>query len=53
MATGHFTQVVWKATTNLGIGRAVSNSNNLYVVANYFPGGNMGGEFEANVPQLC
>ncbi|CAF0873507.1 unnamed protein product [Adineta ricciae] len=53
MATGHFTQLIWKATTNVGIGRAVSNSNQLYVVANYFPGGNMEGDFEANVPPLC
>ena len=50
---GHFTQVVWKATTRLGIGRAVSASNNLYVVGNYFPGGNFNNAYEENVPRLC
>ncbi|CAF1674552.1 unnamed protein product, partial [Adineta ricciae] len=51
--TGHFTQVVWKATTHLGIGRAVSASNKLYVVGNYFPGGNFNNAYEENVPPLC
>ncbi|CAF1385927.1 unnamed protein product [Adineta ricciae] len=51
--TGHFTQVVWKASTRLGIGRAVSASNKIYVVANYFPGGNFNNAYEENVPRLC
>ncbi|UJR18163.1 hypothetical protein I4U23_005063 [Adineta vaga] len=55
MSTGHFTQVIWKGSTELGIGRAVSNDGSrLYVVGNYFPGGNVGGSFPNNVKQaLC
>ena len=36
---GHFTQVVWKGTTQLGCGYA-SRNNNYYVVCNYFEAGN-------------
>ncbi|CAF1451127.1 unnamed protein product, partial [Adineta steineri] len=54
MSYGHFTQVVWKGTTNLGIGRAVTSDNStMYVVGNYFPGGNMGGAYVQNVLPLC
>ncbi|UJR29739.1 hypothetical protein I4U23_017287 [Adineta vaga] len=52
-ATGHFTQVVWKNTKTLGIGRAMSKTNNLYVVGNYFPGGDFAGAFNGNVLPLC
>ena len=47
--TGHFTQVVWRATTHVGMARS---SNGKYVVANYLPPGNStaGGAFAANVP---
>ncbi|CAF3299972.1 unnamed protein product [Rotaria socialis] len=53
-ATGHFTQVVWAGSTQLGIGIAFT-SNNLaaYVVANYFPPGNYLGQFPANVLPRC
>ena len=37
---GHFTQLVWKDSTQLGIGVAKSSKNSVYVVANYHPGGN-------------
>ena len=37
---GHFTQLVWKDSTQLGIGVAKSSKNSIYVVANYHPGGN-------------
>ena len=37
---GHFTQLVWKDSTQLGIGVAKSAKNSIYVVANYHPGGN-------------
>jgi len=47
--TGHFTQVVWKASTELGIGKAVADNGCVYVCARYAPGGNMQGDFEANV----
>lgn len=45
METGHFTQVVWKASTKLGVGVAcnVGGRGGQYVVAHYNPGGNMTG----------
>ena len=43
---GHFTQVVWKGTSQ--IGGAISPDGR-FVVVNYFPAGNMAGEFKANV----
>merc|ERR1712136_538301 len=46
--TGHFTQVVWKDSTQLGVGLAVSNGE-AYVVARYYPAGNMMGRFDQNV----
>ncbi|CAF1327202.1 unnamed protein product [Adineta steineri] len=53
-ATGHFTQVVWSDSVQLGIGIALT-SNNLaaYVVANYYPPGNYLGQFATKVPSLC
>ncbi|XP_065093092.1 uncharacterized protein LOC135713787 [Ochlerotatus camptorhynchus] len=45
---GHFTQVVWKRSTKLGVGIA-KNGTNVYVVCNYSPPGNYGGQYPANV----
>jgi hypothetical protein len=44
--TGHFTQVVWKETTHVGLGQA-----GCWISANYLPAGNMSmpGYFEKNV----
>ncbi|KAI3381655.1 hypothetical protein SNEBB_004552 [Seison nebaliae] len=39
MNTGHFTQVVWKSSEYIGIGRAVNDSHECYIVAVYFPAG--------------
>ena len=39
-AVGHFTQLVWKATTHMGIGYA-SNEKKCWIVAQYVPGGNV------------
>ncbi|CAF4871547.1 unnamed protein product [Pieris macdunnoughi] len=47
---GHFTQLIWKNTQELGIGCAKSKSGKLYVVANYYPPGNYGEQFVKNVP---
>ena len=47
--TGHFTQVVWVGSKEVGFGAAKSKSGNYYGVANYFPPGNYIGEFEENV----
>jgi ves G 5 allergen, putative len=46
---GHFTQLVWKTSKKLGIGQAKGASGNVYVVANYYPPGNIIGEFGSNV----
>lgn len=44
MQTGHYTQMIWKKTTEVGIGMATCQNGNIIVVANYNPGGNMMGE---------
>lgn len=48
--TGHFTQLVWAATTHMGAAKVVCG-NRSYVVANYSPAGNVANEtqFEQNV----
>uniref|UniRef100_A0A0K8RN11 Putative antigen 5 protein n=1 Tax=Ixodes ricinus TaxID=34613 RepID=A0A0K8RN11_IXORI len=48
-ATGHFTQVVWKASIKLGCGWARSRRDNIYVVCNYSPPGNYRKKFKKNV----
>ncbi len=55
METGHFTQVVWKASDKLGAGIAfTSDRSQVYVVAQYTPSGNFGGQFQENVsPANC
>ncbi|XP_041793673.1 Golgi-associated plant pathogenesis-related protein 1-like [Chelmon rostratus] len=52
--TGHFTQVVWKESTKLGVGMA-TNGNKAFVVGQYRPAGNMIGReyFEKNVLPLA
>lgn len=53
MRTGHFTQVVWAATTEIGCGAAVCGDAEIWV-CNYAPPGNLRGEFPANVrPEGC
>ncbi|XP_036383727.1 Golgi-associated plant pathogenesis-related protein 1-like isoform X1 [Megalops cyprinoides] len=48
--TGHFTQVVWKDTTEVGVGLA-TDGQTIFVVGQYSPAGNMCNEgyFEKNV----
>lgn len=50
---GHFTQVVWKDSTELGVGMA-TDGNKAFVVGQYRPAGNMNmaGYFEKNVLKL-
>ncbi|CAF1101113.1 unnamed protein product [Rotaria sordida] len=53
-STGHFTQVIWKESIQLGIGIAFTSDNKIAkVVANYYPAGNKGGAFPSNVLPLC
>jgi len=54
-ATGHFTQVVWKGSTEIGCGMATSpqgSFTSFWVVCNYKQPGNWEGMFEENVPRL-
>jgi len=62
MQTGHFTQVVWKDTKELGIGKATGKSEGYdctFVVARYKPPGNFQGKFQSQVqkgkfdPSIC
>lgn len=49
MKTGHFTQVVWKGSKEIGCGVAKSRRGGTYVVCNYNPPGNYQGRFPENV----
>jgi glioma pathogenesis-related protein 2 len=52
--TGHFTQVIWKNTINLGVGIAYSaDGRQAFVVANYSPPGNYANQFSTQVPKKC
>ena len=42
---GHYTQMVWKDTKEVGISYAISKSGSVYVVARYYPPGNYSGEY--------
>ena len=47
--TGHFTQVVWVDSVELGVGKATSKNGMQFVVARYYPPGNILGRFPDNV----
>jgi uncharacterized protein YkwD len=47
--TGHFTQVVWKSTKQVGCGLAQCSGGAL-LVCNYSPAGNLEGAYPENVP---
>ena len=46
---GHFTQLVWKGSSQLGMGVARSSQNSVFVVANYHFGGNFNNAEKTNV----
>ena len=48
---GHFTQLVWKVSKEVGFGIAMDNEN-VYTVANYYPGGNFNNLYLENVGNL-
>jgi uncharacterized protein YkwD len=50
LKSGHFTQVIWKGSEELGVAKARTSTGKILVVANYSPAGNMMGDFAANVP---
>jgi uncharacterized protein YkwD len=53
MQTGHFTQVVWTTTTQVGCGHVQCKGNDIYV-CNYDPPGNWEGQYKEHVlPTSC
>lgn len=53
LQTGHFTQLVWKATTSIGVGVAKNSYNQLIVTMQFGPPGNVRGQFSDNVLLPC
>lgn len=47
--TGHFTQLVWVDTRQIGFSASTSSNGYIYVCTNYDPPGNYYGDFERNV----
>jgi uncharacterized protein YkwD len=53
MKTGHFTQVVWRGTTQVGCGRSQCKGMDIWV-CEYDPPGNWEGQYRENVlPTTC
>lgn len=46
---GHFAQIVWRTTCEVGFGRAKAPDGKWYAVANYYPAGNYISQFRENV----
>ena len=42
---GHYTQMIWKNTTKVGLVAFVNKEGEVYVVARYYPAGNMIGKY--------
>ncbi|KAL7904248.1 CAP domain-containing protein [Trichoderma velutinum] len=47
--TGHFSQLVWKATRGVGCGRKLCGTRGWFVVCEYWPRGNVGGQYGEEV----
>ena len=47
--TGHYTQLIWKSSTELGCAQAQCSSG-VYVFCEYSPPGNVQGQYQDNVP---
>lgn len=47
--TGHFTQLVWKSTTGVGCGARLCGIRGWYLACEYWPPGNVIGEFGEQV----
>ncbi len=52
VASGHFTQLVWKKSTQLGCALAMTTNNRVLAVCRYTPPGNYLGLFASNVAPL-
>lgn len=46
---GHFTQLIWKSSQDLGVGVSKTKKGKVLVVCNYNPRGNIAGQFSSNV----
>lgn len=51
MGTGHFTQLVWKDTTDVGCGRRLCGENGWFLACEYWPVGNVEGRYEDAVEE--
>ena len=47
--TGHFTQLIWKETKEVGFGHKKSFNGKMYFIAIYYPAGNIFRQFKNNV----
>ena len=47
--TGHFTQLVWKSSKQIGCGAACNSYNKCFLTCNYYPPGNSLSDFANNV----
>lgn len=52
LKTGHFTQIVWRETQELGVAVSRNRNGQIFVVANYDPPGNVIGTYSENVPPI-
>ena len=50
--TGHFTQVIWRDSKQIGCGRAMCRGETMWV-CRYSPPGNVEDEYRANVLPVC
>ena len=47
--SNNFTQLIWKSSKLFGIGHILTRDNKLYIVANFYPEGNIKGQFLKNI----
>ncbi|KAL5236460.1 hypothetical protein ACI65C_003870 [Semiaphis heraclei] len=52
LKSGHFSQVVWATSKEMGVGVSSNRSGQIFVVACYDPAGNFLGQFRENVPPV-
>ncbi|GIM06971.1 hypothetical protein Vretimale_11189 [Volvox reticuliferus] len=48
-SVGHFTQVIWRSSTDLGCAVATCSGGQLFHVCRYYPPGNVQGQYSGNV----
>ncbi|CAI9738089.1 wall PRY3-like isoform X2 [Octopus vulgaris] len=46
---GHFSQIVWRSSRQMGIGQASTTDGHSIIVAHYYPAGNISGHYNTNV----